>query len=267
MEGKVKPKTPVKKTDGKKSEKRRPRNRIISSTGLRRYSRSRVYKRKRIFIKKDLPKTKPAKVVKPAKYVTKPIGGEKNGETRKVRVKRLPRHIPTQEGRKRNSRHRKPFSKHKSHLRKSIVPGTVLILLAGKHKGKRVVFLKQLSSGLLLVTGPFVLNGCPLRRVNQIYCIATTTKVDIKKVKVPSRISDLYFKKKAKKTNKHKEVELFETEKKEYTLTKERKEDQVAVDKQVLSAIMKHSEKKQLKGYLQSMFSLKNKMYPHKMLF
>merc|ERR1711972_1188406 len=84
-------------------------------------------------------------------------------------------------------------------LKKGIEPGSVLILLAGRFRGRRVVFLKQLESGLLLVTGPFKVNGVPLRRVHQRYCIATSTKVDLKKTDVSKIGDDMFKREKAKK--------------------------------------------------------------------
>lgn len=80
--------------------------------------------------------------------------------------------------------------------RKSLEPGTVLILLAGRFRGKRVVLLKTLDQGVLLVTGPFKINGVPLRRVNSRYVIATSQKVDLSGVdtkKVDEIAAPKYF--------------------------------------------------------------------------
>merc|ERR1712187_717464 len=107
-------------------------------------------------------------------------------------------------------------------LRKSISPGTVLILLAGRFRGKRVVCLKQLPSGLLLVTGPYAVNGVPLRRVNQRYCIATSTKVDLKGTDY-SAVDDALFARDAKKKDKKSESSMFATEAEKKGMSDEKK--------------------------------------------
>eukprot|EP00250_Pteridium_aquilinum_P001565 c11756_g1_i1 orf=163-855(+) len=151
----------------------------------------------------------------------------------------------------------------KTKLRSSITPGTVLILLAGHFKGKRVVFLKQLDSGLLLVTGPFKLNGVPLRRVNQAYVIATSTKIDVSSVDA-GKISDSYFKREVAKKKKG-ESEFFEAEKEEgKSLPQEKKDEQKAVDAKLISIVEAIPD---MKSYLSARFSLKSGVKPHELVF
>ena len=57
------------------------------------------------------------------------------------------------------------------------------------------------------MTGPYKVNGVPLRRVNQAYTITTSAKVDIKGVNV-NNIEDEFFKKE-KKSGKSQEEKFF----------------------------------------------------------
>ena len=71
---------------------------------------------------------------------------------------------------------------------------------------------------LYLLSGPFKVNGCPLRRVNQRFVVATSTSIDLSGVKVPEKIDDAYFRRarKEKKGAAKKEGDIFEAKKESY---------------------------------------------------
>lgn len=275
----VKPKVEA-KTEGDKSVKPvvkvgKPRNYELT-TGIMRYGRIQMYKKKAMWRYsrkrrqgiKRLSVKLPKKPATETRMIKKQIGGEKNGEFRTVRVKKLPNYYPTQEIPRRRLRVTKPGKG--ANLRKSFTPGTVCILLAGKHKGKRVVFLKQLKSGLLLVTGPFWFNRCPLRRMNQAYVIGTSTKIDLgANFQVPDHINDDYFKRMKLKAPKKDEGDVFQTKKLKYTISVQRKTDQNRVDRQVVRAMHVSDPKGCLYKikYLCSKFGLSRYQYPHRMKF
>jgi len=147
-------------------------------------------------------------------------------------------------------------------LKQGLTPGSVLILLAGRFRGKRVVFLKQLASGLLLVTGPFAVNGVPLRRVNQRFCIATSTKVDLKGADFGS-VTDEYFKREDKQKKAKKTESSFFAEGAEKTgISEEKKAGQKKMDEPIIKALPADQ-----KAYLKARFSLSAKMYPHELKF
>ncbi|KAG8533449.1 uncharacterized protein KY384_002232 [Bacidia gigantensis] len=153
-------------------------------------------------------------------------------------------------------------------LRPSLVPGAVLILLAGRFRGKKVIFLKHLSQGVLLVTGPFRVNGVPLRRVNHKYVIVTKNKVELKGIddKVLEKVGQEGYFTKDKAQKKSGEDKFFsqgeKPEKKEVSST--RASDQKSVDKAILQTLGKESL---LKDYLATTFSLRSGDRPHEMVF
>mmetsp|Transcript_29398 Transcript_29398/g.87256 ORF Transcript_29398/g.87256 Transcript_29398/m.87256 type:complete len:177 (-) Transcript_29398:56-586(-) len=162
-------------------------------------------------------------------------------------------------GRKAKSARKVKASQKPTKLKKSIQPGTVLILLAGRFRGRRVVFLKQLESGLLLVTGPYAVNGVPLRRVNQRFCIATSTKVSVTAGDFAT-VNDTYFARAAKKDKKGATPFAAGAEKSE--MSKEKKDGQKKMDASVVKGLGAD-----VKSYLKARFSLSAKMYPHELKF
>jgi large subunit ribosomal protein L6e len=147
----------------------------------------------------------------------------------------------------------------------SIEPGTVLIVLAGPYRGKRVVFLRELPSGLLLVTGPYKINGVPLRRINRAYVIKTSTKLDVSAVKL-DKISDATFKKPkaTKKSGKKTEAEFFAQGEKKKVLPAEFVAEQKSVDAAIMGKMKKDGI---MVRYLRARFTLSNGVFPHELKF
>eukprot|EP00825_Cyclidium_porcatum_P016676 TRINITY_DN1961_c0_g1_i2.p1 TRINITY_DN1961_c0_g1~~TRINITY_DN1961_c0_g1_i2.p1 ORF type:complete len:193 (-),score=53.55 TRINITY_DN1961_c0_g1_i2:265-843(-) len=156
-------------------------------------------------------------------------------------------------------------------LRKSITPGTVLILLTGRFRGKRVVFLKQLKSGLLLVTGPYKINGVPLKRVNQAYVIPTGTKVPIANADF-SKIEDAYFARTRLPKAKKSADNFFKNDPKKIAQLKEVDKEKIAKkklqQKEVDAKIIENAKKIPFLGkYLSSKFTIGNTVRPHELVF
>lgn len=150
-----------------------------------------------------------------------------------------------------------------------------------------MIFLKNLKEGALLVTGPFKINGVPLRRVNHKYVIATSTKIDLSGIDSSTldKVSgaDYFSREKKSKAQKGEESFFKQGEKPEVSKlkrrfvehradesiqakkpTSERASDQKSIDKPILSAIKKEEF---LASYLNSSFSLRHGQRPHEMKF
>ena len=149
-----------------------------------------------------------------------------------------------------------------THISATFTPGQVVILLSGRFRGRRVVFLKKLESGLLLVTGPYKYNGVPLKRVNAAYVLPTNTKLKVD-AKVADKVTDDFFKRVELDRKSEKDFLADDKAKKE-RVTKERSDSQNEVDTVVKKAV---DEVPMMKEYLRNRFALKSGDKPHLMKF
>ena len=150
----------------------------------------------------------------------------------------------------------------KTHISAPLTPGQVVILLSGRFRGRRVVDLKNLESGLLLVTGPYKYNGVPLKRVNAAYVLPTNTSVKVDG-KVADKIKDEFFKK-VEISREKKEDFFVEDKVKKERVTKERTDAQNEIDTVVKKAV---DGVPMMKEYLRNRFALKDGDKPHLMKF
>lgn len=114
-------------------------------------------------------------------------------------------------------------------------------------------------SRLFLLAGPYVINGVPLRRVNQAYVIATSTKVNIAKVAVPASVDDAFFKAEKKHIGQGKE-EFAKLLAAVPALPDSKKKIQADVDAGVIVD-------ETLRAYLKDRFSLSKGDKPHELKF
>jgi large subunit ribosomal protein L6e len=86
----------------------------------------------------------------------------------------------------------KPKRKERKSNSLNIKIGSVIILLSSNFQGRKAILLKITKSGLFVISGPYKINGIPLRRVNPRYIIPTHVEIDLNGINT-TILSDEYF--------------------------------------------------------------------------
>jgi len=119
------------------------------------------------------------------------------------------------------------------------------------------------------VTGPYKLNGVPLKRVNAAYVIPTRTSIKLPTLSTLESVNDLFFKKQDEKKagdKKEKKAAVFfdDPKARKERITETRKNSQNLIDTEISKVI---KDVPNLRDYLRCRFALKNGDRPHQMNF
>jgi len=160
-------------------------------------------------------------------------------------------------------------------LRASLKPGTVLILLKGHHQAKRVILLHKFNSGLLLVTGPKKINGCPVMRVHPKHVIATSERLQLPEVtlkkcqKIKENSLKCHVVPQSTQLSKEEAAKYRAHQILDAKKVKKRDARQNKIDESIIKVIDEGDafKKQLLFGYLKTPFSLNTNSKPHLMNF
>ena len=147
-------------------------------------------------------------------------------------------------------------------LRTGLTPGTVVIVLAGRFKGKRMLYLKELAPGILLLNGPYSVNKAPLVKMRQSFVIVTSTKIPIPNVDL-SNVTLKYFEKPRKAKKDQTVTEFFQLADDE----KPKLSDEVIATQKKIDTALQPALNEEMVQYLRTPFTLKAGDRPHLMKF
>ena len=114
------------------------------------------------------------------------------------------------------------------------------------------------------MTGPFAINGVPLRRIAQKFVIITSTKIELGNVAGLDDIEDGYFKREKVIPDDDDDDSKVNVKPKTKYVVGDRKKTQLKIDNQIQSII---AETKLLKEYLAAYFTLVPGQPPHAIKF
>jgi len=118
------------------------------------------------------------------------------------------------------------------------------------------------------VTGPYNVNGVPLKRVNPTYVIATSTKVDLSGFELSGDLNDAFFHRPTKQKAPKEPEQRFEKQEQEKAKVRELDPNRLNLQKVVDDQLLKVVEKTPLlKNYLKAKFTLSRGQYPHLLKF
>lgn len=106
----------------------------------------------------------------------------------------------------------------------SVTPSTIPSILTGYHRGTMVVFLKQLSSSMLLVMGPLVLSRVPLLEHIRNLSSPPPQKL-MSGVEIPNISLRLISRRSSFLKPRHQEGKTFDAEEGKFKLTEQHKVD------------------------------------------